>query len=208
MVHIRKYSFWFTCHVHVVVPFDILYFRRRDDNNMCLRHGFNHYERTQVFHWCRRYDCPDAARLRLIQADNPFGNVDLQAPTCIVNKFMFRLVSCVLSHIFNMRRIMDQEEDDYGLETLSCERFLGIGWQATYLKRFCQKVEHVNADADGRDLIALGSDHENLLKSTDPLYRQAHATDTVLLEENRELDLTQVLPVEIEFHLSDVSHTM
>ena len=183
-------------------------FSDRDDQSLCLRHGFNLFERTQVFSWCRRYDCPDAVRLRSVDAPNPFGDVDVLAPRCIVDKFMLRLVSCVLRHIFNMRRVMEDEEDDFGLEALSCERFLGVGWQATFLKKFCTKVDHGNAGNADRDLIALEEENVNLMTRPDPLYRQAHASDVFLIPQNPDLNLTHVLPVETEFRMSDVSHTM
>ena len=175
---------------------------------MCLRHGFNHYERTQVFHWCRRHDCPDAVRLRLIQQDNPFGDIDYAAPSCVVNQFMLRLVSCILSHIQNMRRVMDEDESDYGLGVLSCERFLGIGWQAIFLKRFCVQVERGVPSSAAQNLIALDNNRATLMQRSDPVYRQAHPSSVILLPENRDLDLTQVLPIDAEFHMSDVSHTM
>ena len=42
----------------------------------------------------------------------------------------------------------------------------------------------------------------------DPRYRQAHASDIVLVADNRDLDLSQVLSAGSEFRMSDVSHTM
>ena len=187
-----------------------MYFSFRDDESLCLRHGYNIYCRTQVFAFCQRYDCPDAVRCRQVDSDHPYGEGPLHEPTCVVNKCMLKLISCVLSHVLRMKRIVEEEDDgtDYGLDVLSCERFLGIGWQAPFLKKFCVQLDHGEAGNAAQDLIALDEDVQNLMARPDPRYRQAHASDIVLVADNRDLDLSQVLSAGSEFRMSDVSHTM
>ena len=122
---------------------------------------------------------------------------------------MLKLVTCVLGHVVAIRKVIDTTDDfDYKLEGVSCERFLGTGWQANFFKRFSQCVDPGTAvDAD-RDLIALSEDTENLMPRPDARYIQVYPSTVSLVDDCEELDLTQVLPFHTEFRLSDISHTM
>ena len=145
------------------------------------------------------------------------GNLDLVSapgdavltPRCRVDIYMLKLVSNVLSHVLTIRQIMADEDDDQGLEgALSCERFLGVGWQANFLKRFCVELGPDHAGEEEHDLIALQGEQVNLRPRPSPRYRQAYPSTVVLVDEDRDLDLTTILPLETEFNMSDVSHTM
>ena len=212
-------------------------FSAQDEESRCLRHGYNQFCRTQSFAWCERVDCPDATRFResetlgapvMSASDTPndaqeegapetFGPAPVfhpldgntsYSPRCVVDLCMLKLVSSVLSHIFAIRRVMEEEGDDHGLAEISCEHFLGTGWQAVFLKKFCVQLDHGDAGNVEQDLIALSDGHTNLMARPNPRFKQSHASNVVLIADNRDLDLTTVLPVTTEFRLSDVSHTM
>ena len=192
----------------------LFFFSFQDEECLCLRHGFNKFKQNHVFYWCQRFDCPDKVRFRC-SAENvkfmePYNvKVDILPPRCVVDIFMLKLVSCVLSHVLEIQRIVQEDDTfDYGMGSVSCERFLGVGWQATFLKSFCTQVDAGDADESGRNLISLNeSPVENLARSN-PRYLQLFSSTVTLVDDCRDVDLTQVLPIYTEFTLSDLSHSM
>ena len=135
--------------------------------------------------------------------------VDLLPPRCVVDIFMLKMVSCVLSHVLEMQKIVSEDStSDYGMGSISCERFLGTGWQAHFLKKFCTQINAGAADETGRNLISLNENPRESLAHSNPRYVQLFSSTETLVDDCSDLDLTQVLPVYSEFTLSDVSHTM
>ena len=69
-----------------------MYFSFRDDESLCLRHGYNIYCRTQVFAFCQRYDCPDAIHSRQVDSDPDVRHYE---PVMEVAEFVRNEVACV-----------------------------------------------------------------------------------------------------------------
>lgn len=134
------------------------------------------------------------------------------APRCVVDVFMLKMISCVLSHVLVMKHIIEETDDyDYEMQEISCERFLGIGWQADFFKRFVQPVDSGVAGDLTHNLISLNEDSTSstpLMDRLDPRFRQAFPSTVTLVNECEDINLTQVLPIGTIFKMSDISHSM
>ena len=176
-----------------------------DARNCCLRAGYSRYLVTHSFSWCERAECPDNVRLNdvgaLLDHVNDAPNF---SPTCVVDIFMLRLVSCVLGHVLQMRTLLLDNELEYGMGNLTCERFLDLDWQAVFIRKFCVPV--VEAPHGLADLIAFepGVVNPPLIQR----YRQAFPSSVDLFPGNEDLNLSQVLDQEVTFTLSDLQHTV
>ena len=163
------------------------------------------YQTRHSFYWCERRECPDNVRFNeagvLLDHDNRDPSF---APSCVVDLFMLKLVSCVLAHVFELRSLVDSDDYDYGLDNITCERFLGVGWQAIFLQKFCTTVTRVGNDVE--NLISFNSD--DAVPPHAQQYVQAYPSNVHLVDNVHDLDLTQVLPVGTDFTLHDLSHTM
>ena len=182
-----------------------IFFSHVDAKNCCLRAGYSRYLVTHSFSWCARSECPDNARMNQVGALlSHVGNGQSFEPSCPVDLFMSKLVSSVLSHVMRIRAVLDEDEHGYGMGNVTCERFLGLDWQATFIRKFCVPVVHVS-DAQA-DLICL---EPGMVNPPQVQYYQQSFTPTVtLFNELQDLDLSQVLPRRAVFTLDDLRHTV
>ena len=185
--------------------FTFPFFSHKDARNCCLRAGYSRYLVTHSFSWCERADCPDNVRLNEVGALlDHVSSAPNFSPTCVVDIFMLKLVSCVLGHVLKMRSLLLDNELEYGMGNVTCERFLGLDWQATFIRKFCVPVVHVS-DAQA-DLICLEPGMVNPPQVQ--YYQQAFAPTVTLFNELQDLDLSQVLPRRTVFTLDDLRHTV
>ena len=176
-----------------------------DDRNQCLRHAYSNYRARHCFSWCNRPGCPDNARLNEAGVLLDYLNTDPHfSPGCVVDLFMLKLVACILGHVFRLREIVAEDDYDYGLGEISCERFLGLDWQANFVRKFCTPV--VPAPANGEDLITF--DVGEVPHPQVQHYRQAFQSNVHLVDDAADLDLSQVLPRDSVFTMRDLSHTL
>ena len=117
---------------------------------------------------------------------------------------MLKLVSCVLGHVLKMRSLLLDNELEYGMGNVTCERFLDLGWQAVFLRKFCVPV--VLAPRDQADLIAFEPGVVNPPQVQH--YRQAFPSCVDMFPGNDELNLSQVLSQEVAFTLNELQHTV
>ena len=178
-----------------------------DAGNCCLRAGYSRYLVTRSFSWCNRTDCPDNERLNEVGAllDN-LGVTDLPhfLPSCPVDQFMLKLVSCVLSHVVQIRTVLAEDEYSYGMDSVTCEHFLGLDWQATFVRKFCTPI--ITVPSSQTNLISFEPGVVNPPQVQ--YYRQAFESTVTLFPGNDELDLSQVLPRATAFTLDDLRHTI
>ena len=134
---------------------------------------------------------------------DPFNTSPHFTPTCVVDRFMLKLVSCVLSHVLELRQLITEPNASYGLSLPNCEHFLGFGWQYNFLRKFCTPVV-VLAQPD-QDMIQFGPGE------VDPpviqQYRQAFPSAVTLFPGVQDLDISRVLPLETVFTMSDLRHS-
>ena len=124
------------------------------------------------------------------------------APTCVVDQFMLKLVSCVLSHVLDLQNLISAPNTDYGLDSPNCQHFLGFGWQYNFLRKFCIPV--VPSPTGGQDLMHFVPGET--LFPTVQHYRQAFASDVILVNGVDDLNLSQVLPLDAVFTMADIRH--
>ena len=178
-----------------------------DAQNCCLRSGYSRYLVTHSFSWCTRAECPDNIRLNEVGALlDTLGVTEPPhfSPSCPVDQFMLKLVSSVLSHVVHIRTILADEEYGYGMDSVTCEHFLGLDWQATFIRKFCTPVVNVSGAQD--DLISFEPGMVNPPQTQ--YYRQAFDCTTTMFNGVEDLDLTQVLPRSTAFTLDDLRHTI
>ena len=133
---------------------------------------------------------------------SPFIDGPQFPPTCVVDQFMLKLVSCILSHVLELRRLMSEPNVDYGLDPPNCQHFLGFGWQYNFLRKFCTPVV---APPLGLDDLLDFTPGEAVPPSIQH-YRQSFASDVVLVDGIPDLNISQVLPVDATFTMSDLRH--
>ena len=182
-----------------------------------MREAYERYQDEHYFRFCRRDNCPDArrkaehCRLRRQDYESPFlacppfdartsyvSSTPQEAPICIVNRYMLKLISTVMAHVYQLCLLLNEPYASNALTTVTCETFLSRGWQGHFIRSFCQPA-HQSGSAPG-PLISFDAQPlapSNLAQT----YRLVIPVDNETVIGQRDLHLSRVYNSEMVFNL-------